>query len=498
MDKGSAPKSFFIGVNVFLQVLLLAVLLVVLNLAINRWHPPRVNLTSNNYYALSEKSKQLLKSLREPVDVIVFFQPSSESSLVQRVFQDIQRLLDEYKAASVKLRIEYVDPDRDRITAEKLAKEYNVKVLNVVVFAQGKRSKYVQVQDLVDVEQQRSPFGESGPERIKAFKGEQVFTSAIQNVTEDKQSKIYFLEGHGEGNPDEFDRKAGFSTLGENIRRDNLVLEKLNFFEKQQVPADCDLLVICGPSTPLSDVELNGIHDYLSKNGRLMVLLDAMRDQAGLEKLLEDYGVKVGNDIVLFKVRDLLGGAALVTSAPGSNYGIHPITESFRKTDTNVLLPACRSVDQMTGTNASKYRVTVLVETPPSAWGETNLETLRKEQKAELDDKDRKGPVPLAVAVEPPSAGEMEREGMRMVVYGSSSFVRNGNIGAAGNLDFFMSSLHWLLKQKQLMGITPKAPKEFSLVLDIYQERALFLTDIIAIPLGVAIIGLLVWMKRRK
>ena len=496
MAKSSAPKRFIVGLNVVIQIVLVAVVVVVINLAIHRWHPPKLDLTSNKYYKLSDKTKELLKSLKAPVNVIVFFQPASEDPLTQRVFHDIQNLLIEYKSASGQLRVSYVDPDRDPIRAEKLAQEYGVKDLNVVVFAQEKRSKFLHVNDLVELERSGNPFG-GGRDRVKAFKGEQQFTSAIQNVVEGKQPKVYFLQGHGEGDPEEFDPKRGFSTVAQYIRRDNLLVEKLNIFEKQQIPKDCEALVIAGPIASISELELKIIRDYLSQNGRLMVLLDALRNESGLDKFLAEFGVKVGNDVVLCEFLHLLQGKKVEVIAPGTKYANHPITEKLQKERVQVLLPAARSIDRMSSVDASKQRVTMLVETPVDAWGETDLQRLQNEGKAERDEKDRKGPVSVAVAIEPSTAGEMEREGMRIVVFGSSGFARNASINS-GNLDLFMNSLNWLIKRQHLIGIAPKTPREFSLVLSATQQRALFVTEVFAIPLAVAALGFLVWVKRRK
>ncbi len=493
----SAPKRFAIGVNVLFQILIVGTIVVVANMAIHRWHPPTIKLSKSNYYELSDKTRQLLASLKTSVEVIVFFQPDPRDYVTSRVFEDIQRLLKEYQSTSKLVHVRYVDPDRDPVTSDKLAKEYGVQIPNVVVFVnpESKRSKYVQVGEMVEFAQSGSPFGDKS-DRIKSFKGEQVFTSALQNILEDKQMKIYFLQGHGEADPADLDPKQGCSGIASYIRRDNLAVETCNFLKNPQIPQDCDVLIISGPSKSYSDFELKALQDYLNSNGRLMVLLDALKSEPGLERFLADNGVRTGNDVVLFKIRDRLGGEALIMSAPGVKYGGHPITESLRREQVATLFPSARSVDAIPSSNTSRDRVTILVESPATAWGETDLLKLQQD-KAELDDKDRKGPVPIAVAVEPSAAGSMERDGMRMVVFGSSGFIRNGGL-KGGNVDFFMNALNWLLKRQQLMGIAAKTPQEFSLALDVFQMRGIFLTEVVAIPLVMAVIGFFVWLQRRK
>lgn len=494
MDKGSAPRRFAIGFNVVLQVLLAGALVVFANLGIQRWHPSKIDLSKSDYYKLSGKTAELVKSLRAPVEIIVFFQPDSRDPITQKVFDDVQNLLAEYGNLSKQVKVRYVDPDRDPLNAEKLAKEYGVRVPNVVVFVHKSRNKFVQVTDLVEFDRS-SPMGGGGG-RIRAFKGEQQFTSAIQNVLEEKQAKVCFLEGHGEGSFDDFEPKTGFSKISTLLRRDNLRVEKLNLATAQSVPKDCDVLIVCGPQKPFADFEIKAIADFLAANGRVLLLLDGFRYDTGIEKLLVDHGVKAGNDVLLIRIRDRLGGEALLTSVPCADYGTHPVTDSLRKEEIATFLPLARSVDAASANDPAR-RVTVLVRTPAGSWAESDVGKLQRDQKAQLDDKDRKGPVPVAVSVEPSAAGEMEREGMRLVVFGSSRFARNDSL-TGGNADLFMNAVNWLLKRQQLLGIAAKAPQEFSLNLDAFQRRGIFITMVVGIPAAVAAIGFVVWVRRRK
>ncbi len=501
MEKSSAPKPWLISANVVIQIVLVTAIFVIANLGIYYWHPKRVDLTQAGYFKLSDKTRQLLASLKKPVEIIVFFQPNAQEPVTQQVYQYIQGLLKAYddeaprqKGVSM-LKVRYVDPDRDPVSAERLSSQYNVKVPNVVVFVYEDRSKYVQVGDLVEFARPSGPFG-GGSDRIRAFRGEQQFSSALQNVCEAKQPKVYFLQGHGEGDPDEFEARKGFSNIATYVRRDNLVVEKLNLVEKQQIPSDCDVLVVCGPNRSFSELDLKVLQDYLSQNGRAMFLLDALQNDTGLERLLRDFGVQIGNNAILTQTRDLLGRSALVLSAPCSEYGNHPITQGLKDQSVSSLFPAARSVEKVPGESAHKQQVTVLVETSKSSWGETDLANLRQD-KAQFDEKDRKGPVPVAVAVEPAAAGEMEREGMRMVVFGSSGFIRNGSL-SGGNVDLFLNAMNWLLKRQQLIGIASKTPQEFSLNLDPSQRKGIMITEVFLIPFGVAVLGFFVWLNRRK
>src|SRR2546425_11690187 len=81
-------KRFQIGVNVLLQLLALVVILGIVNyLAFN--HYKRWDFSRNQKYALSDQTKRLLKSLKKPVQAIVFFSPDPRTPGAE-VYPDVE------------------------------------------------------------------------------------------------------------------------------------------------------------------------------------------------------------------------------------------------------------------------------------------------------------------------------------------------------------------------------------------------------------------------
>ena len=88
---------------------------------------------------------------------------------------------------------------------------------------------------------------------------------------------------------------------------------------------------------------------------------------------------------------------------------------------------------------------------------------------------------------------------MRLVVVGCSGFVDNNSlIQNEGNVDFFMNSLNWLLKREQQIAVSPKTPQEFRLDMSPSQAKMVYTLVIGGMPLAVAALGLIVWLRRRK
>ena len=425
--------------------------------------------------------------------MIVFLQPSAEREYLEKVYQDVRNLMKEFQFfGQSNLLVEYVDPQRDRARAEQLIDEYKVNLPNVVIFACGPRHKYISIDDMVEFDT-ASLGGESY--RVKAFKGEGTFLSAIQTVTEEAPLKVYFLTGHGERDPESFDQRDGYSTLATYIKRDNITVAKWNLLEKQSLPTDAAAIILAGPRKPYMESERNALGEYLKNRGRVFVMLDP-RQKTGLEDWLKKWGVQVDDDLVVAKGGVLLGTELLVVEALGTEYAQHPITAKLEGVNTS--FPYARSVRQLAQSEggADRPRVTELVKTPPAFWGETDLDS----ENAQLDpDKDIRGPLPLACAVEmgKPQGVDVDIGDTRMVVVGSSSFVDNSSL-AGGDLDFFMNSMNWLLKREQLVAVGPKVSEEFRLDMSVQQVRTVYALTIVGLPLAIALLGVSVWLSRRK
>jgi len=314
-------------------------------------------------------------------------------------------------------------------------------------------------------------------------------------VTEEESPKVYFLTGHGERDPEDFDQREGYSELARYIKRDNILVQKWNLLENQALPTDAGAIVIAGPRKAFAASELNALEQYLKGKGRLVIMLDP-HTQTGLETFLKRWDVLVDDDLAMRQAGVLLGTQMLDVNAVAADYATHPITAKLA--DTNTEFPYARSVrhsSQPEGAMPDQLQVTELVKAAPAYWGETDPDT----EHATFDPAtDIAGPLPLAVAVETSKPhGDVDIGVTRVVVIGTSRFVDNSSLGG-GNLDFFMNSVNWLLQREQLMAVSPKVPDEFRLDMSPSQERAVYLLVIGGLPLFVAMIGIVVWLGRRK
>jgi len=468
----------------FASTLAVATLMVVALVGMVNWlaarHYWRWDWTKAKVYSLSEKTLNVLKGVKEPVRVVVFMTGTTP------LFDQVKELLARYQSACPKLAVEYIDPERDPLRTRQLAQEFGVSVANTVVFAQQDRKKHVTSDQLAEYDYEGFQFGQAP--KIKAFKGEEQFTSAILQVTNPRVPKAYFTQGHGEHDPDSF-AEDGLSQLKELLKRDNWEVQKTTLLSGA-VPEDCDVLVVAGPTVPFAPVEKEAIEKFLAKGGRLLALLDPVlgkgQQPSGLEELLFKHGVKVGEDLVVDPERRL---PFFDLSAVFVNeFRAHPTVEPLQ--GLAVLLPVARSVSP--GTQEG-VKSTTLFTTSAAGWGETNIAAVLNQRIVNKDDKDTPGPVSLAVAAE----AEKE-EKWRLVVVGDSDFLTNGQLANAGNANLAANLVNWLGKKEESLGIAPRQPEQVSLVLSASQLRAIMLVSLVGLPALGIVLGLAVWWRRRR
>jgi hypothetical protein len=107
------------------------------------------------------------------------------------------------------------------------------------------------------------------------------------------------LQGHGEPSLNDTG-ETGYLKFGSILAQNYIAVTNLELTGDSGVPMDCNLLIIAGPRTELSETELQKIDQYLAQGGRLFALFNyfSIKRPTGLEPILQRWGVNVGSDWV--------------------------------------------------------------------------------------------------------------------------------------------------------------------------------------------------------
>ena len=448
----------------------------------------RWDLTAAQQYSLSDQTRRVLRELEAPVSVLVFAREAE--------FPQYRDRLDEYSYVSSRVNVEYVDVDRNPLRA----RQYEVQDYGTIVFEYEDR-----------IERTTS-------------NNEQDLTNALIKAVEGEERTVYFVQGHGERDPEGSDRD-GYSAVRDALGRDNFRVETVVLAQTGEVPADATVLVVAGPSTDVLPAEADLLRDYLAGGGKLLLMLDPPDTEAdpsrpNLIALAGEWGIELGTDVVVDAsgVGQLLGTDASVPVA--ASYPPHAITGDF-----NLLtaFPLARSVRPVAGGVAGRIGE-VVVETGARSWAEADLSQLATgEVTLDEDAGDVPGPVPIAAVVaqtidEPETADDGEDAAggaddeadddangdgddpplqARLAVFGDSDFASNSAVGIQGNRDLVLNTINWLAQQENLIAIRPREPEDRRITLTADQQARVYWLSLVLLPGFIAGAGVYTWWNRR-
>src|SRR6516162_557908 len=307
-----------IGLNVVVQIALVLFLAAMVN-SLAFKHYRRWDFSRDQKYALSDKTKRFLNTLKDKMRITVFFSPNTPITV------DVQNLLTEYQyAGKGKIDVEHIDPERNLSRAKELFNKYKVVTDDsLLVLDYDGRNKTVKASEMADVDQSGMALGE-GP-RVAAFKGEPAITSAMIDLVEGKKKTLGYVTGHKE--PALTAPTSPISLLKTFIENENIKFQELNLLDQAAIPPDVNAVMIVGPQYDFSDREMKSLRQFWDKQGRILVLLDPAANTPRLRAFLDEVGLKVNDDRLMVFVRTGIQELALTRDVQARFLGDSPITK---------------------------------------------------------------------------------------------------------------------------------------------------------------------------
>jgi len=438
-------------------VLIILGVVIIANFLANRYEKS-YDATANKRYSLSGETKKIVDGLKQPATITYFNQ--------SRHFTEGKDLLDQYANLSPKVKVKYVDPDKD----PELARQAGIRTYGTAT---------VQVGDHTETSTEMTEEGITG-----------AFIRDIKGNTR----TVCFLTGSGEHAIDDTSRE-GASRLKDLLAKDSYLTQSIDLVQKAEVPADCTAIVVAGPTHNYEQPEVKAISTYVENGGRALFLLDpplsmgpsGIAENDALTAELASWGVTVDKDLVLDlnPIGQLYGFGGQVALV--SNYGTQPIVADMKRSLTG--FPLSRS---LTFKTADRTSVEKLFDSSDSSFATMNLSSPKISTK---DPSNKRGPLTLGVAGTY-STGKQNSQG-RFVVVGSSAWASNAFISFNGNGDLATNAVNWLCSDEDLISIKPKPPEDRRITMTRAQLNIVRIVSQFVLPLIVIIGGIMVWWKRR-
>ena len=438
-------------------ILVVVTAVVIANLLADRYNKS-YDATSNKRYSLSDQTAKVVEGLKQPATIFYFDQGTR--------FQHAKDLLDEYASLSPKIQVKYVDPDK----SPQEAREAGITNYGTALVQVGTRK-----------------------EEAKSLTEEGI-TGAIIRDLKNTTRTVCFVAGSGEHQIDDSER-SGYSRFKDLLGKDNYQAKSIDLLQKADVPSDCTVLVVGGPTRDYQQPEVDALKKYVEGGGRALLMLDPplkigrsnIGDNDALTGLLQSWGVTVDKDLILDlnPIGQLAGlgpQVALITS-----YESHAIVTGMKGTATG--FPLSRSLEVK---NGDKTSVQKLFDSSSTSLATNNLSSPAVDPN---DPKNKKGPLTLAAAGTY-NTGKQDVQG-RFVVVGSSAWTANSFITFNGNSDLALNTVDWLGSDEDLISIRPKEQEDRRITMTRAQLALVRGVSQFLLPLFVVVAGVAVWWRRR-
>lgn len=438
-------------------ILVILAIVTVANVLANRY-VKTYDGTSNKRFSLSDQTVKIIKGLKEDAKLTYFDQSTR--------FPQAKDQLDLYANLSPKVHVEYVDPDKKpQVAREAGIKNYGTTVVQI------------------------------GPKKEEAKStSEEDLSGAFIRDLKNKTRTICFVTGSGEHQIEDSERN-GYSRLKDLLGKDQYSTKSISLLQKAEVPGDCTVLVVAGPSSDYQQPEVDAIKKFVEEGGRALFLLDPplkfgrseIADNDALTALLQSWGVTLDKDLIL----DLNPIGQLVGVGPEvalvSRYEPHAIVNEMKGSATG--FPLTRSMDIK---NTDKATVEKLFSSSENSLATSKLNSPKVDPN---DPKNKKGPLTIAAAGSYKTGKENEQG--RFVVIGSSAWAANSFLNFNGNRDLALNTINWLSSDEDLISIRPKEREDRRITMTQAQMKWVRITSQFLFPLAIVIAGVTVWWRRR-
>ncbi|QNM04543.1 GldG family protein [Qiania dongpingensis] len=454
------------------------------------------DMTANQYYTLSDQSKDMLKNVSEDVTIYKLTDDGSTDNMVEN-------LLEQYKSYSGHIKV----VEKDLVKYPTFAGNYTSDTLKAgsLIVECGEKSRVISSSDLYETSYDSSTY----QAYTSGFDGEGQITSAVAYVTSEEIPKIYVLEGHGEG-------ELSTELTGQ-VEKENIDVESLSLVSRTSIPEDAAALLINSPQKDFSDEETAMILDYLKKGGKAFITSTYTGEVLpNFNSILEYYGVAPMDSMV--------GEGDSNYYHPQSSFYLLPsiqssaLTSSLTSANRRVFTFISQGIETL-DSRRDTLDITSLLKTSDSAYAKVdavNMTTTEKE-KGDID-----GPFDLGVLIteklsgsegsseestEESSDGSSNEPGgedtaaeTKIVYFGSGYLLEEqmDSIVSGGNYELVMNCLSSLVDHETTVAIPAKSLETEYLTMTAANVNLWSIIMVAALPIAAVASGGVIWYRRRK
>lgn len=447
-------------------IILVLVIAIIINLMAGQLPSSVRNLdiSTNRIYEISKTSKTFLKNLNHDIKITVI---AEEDSIDDR----LKTFLEKYKSLSKHIEMTTIDP----VLHPSVLTQYDTQAQTIVVECEDTGlSEAISFSDIL-VQDTSYYYTSSSDSSLLSFDGEGQLTGAINQVTGRENKKIYTTSGHGEA-----ELSSAITNL---MNKSGMTTEALNLLMDDSIPEDCDLLLLNGPSSDLTEGESSKLDQYIKKGGKVMVLMAEQGPETGnLINLLADYKIIMEEGYIADMQRCYQGNYYYIfPNVTGSGDMISGLSTGM------VLMANSRGFEL--GEDSEEISVSSFLQTSEDGY-------------AVSEDRETQGTFQIGAVAAYTAQAENDDDQVvtgSLTVFGSNSIIDETITQAFASLEnktLFMNAITSAIGDVDNLSIDAKSMQvQYNTV---QYGGYISVVLIFIIPIIVLIIGFVLWMKRRK
>lgn len=301
---------------------LVIVLLIAVNWLASIWHT-RLDLTNEKRFTLSTATKNILKNIKEPVQVDVFLKGNYPSGF-KKLATTTSDLLQEFReVAGNNFQYNFISPD-ESVEGTQVSYGDTLSAMGLVPInltsqvKEGQQQQFVYPYALVHYKDQVLPVTlYQGKTPLINFQDlnsaeamlEYNVANAVSKITQPQRSMIGYANGNGE--PMDF----RIYDLVENNLNIDYKLSLFNINTQSFVPREFKVLMIVKPTEPFTEAAKLKLDQYVMNGGKILMFVDRLNAEMDslqiknevvaydrglqLNDLMFKYGIRLNPDLVM-------------------------------------------------------------------------------------------------------------------------------------------------------------------------------------------------------
>ena len=506
LNKRKLKHGSFATAMTVLFVAAVVLLNIVMTMLFDRF-PITIDLTSDSIYSVSDETIEYIEGIDVAVSITVMCTEDEYRSVSDYAVQ-CSELLDKYTQYNPLIVVTYKDLNSNPDFVANYSQSLETGDI-IVELADGDhtRVKIVSLTDIIEVAEDYESYVSSMADSygslythemydsyglITGSIAEQALTSAIMAVTDANPVTVATLTYPGANESD-------VSGLTDLLDKNGYILTEINI-QTEDIPEDVDLIIIPAPKIDYTTDEISKIETWLNNNGQLEkdVIYVASVEQAetpNLDALLYKYGLTVEYEVIY--------ETSTSYYANYQNYTFQTIVSEDYSDDIanpylSLYVPNSRAVSTRFDDGDGYYTCQILVQTSENAVLKDMYDT---SDDWTTDDATERGTFySVATGTYKVLNQDTHISGYtHIIAVGSDQMLLSTLMSSSqfNNGDFFISLINEITEKTEGITITAKTISSSGVVVSESVQNGLNIAFAGVIPVITAVIGIVVWARRR-